>query len=61
MTILTEKELCELLKVDNVFLWRCRKKGLPYIRLGTKLVRYELESVIAWFNEGGEINDCKSA
>ncbi len=50
MNIVTEKELCEILKVDNVFLWRCRKKGLPFIRLGSKLIRYDLVLVLNWFN-----------
>lgn len=49
MKILTEKELCELLKVESVFLWKCRKNGMPYLRLGSKLIRYNLDDVLAWF------------
>lgn len=53
MTLVTEKELCELLKVNNVFLWKCRKKGLPFYRLGSKMIRYNVDEVIQWFNEQG--------
>lgn len=49
--LVTEKELCEILKVDRMFLWSCRQKGLPFIRLGTKIIRYRLADVFAWFNE----------
>ena len=51
---ITEVELCERLKVDRVFLWSCRKKGLPFIRLGTKIIRYNLDDVLRWFNENSE-------
>ena len=48
---MTEQELCKLLKVDNVFLWRCRKKGLPHLKLGSKIIRYNLDDVLSWFSE----------
>lgn len=47
--ILTENELCTLLKVDRVFLWKCRKSGMPYFQLGSKIIRYSLEDVLNWF------------
>lgn len=56
MEFFTEKELCSLLKVDSVVLWRCRKSGLPFIRLGTKMIRYNLADVLQWFqNNGNEV------
>lgn len=51
MSVMTEKELCEFLKVDSVFLWRCRKRGLPHIKLGSKMIRYDLDAVLLWFEE----------
>lgn len=53
MALVTEKELCELLKVNNVFLWKCRKRGLPFYRLGSKIIRYNVEEVLKWFDEQG--------
>ena len=47
--LLTEKELCEILKVDRVFLYNCRQSGMPFVRLGTKLIRYDYDSVLKWF------------
>lgn len=52
--LITEKELCEKLKVDRVFLWTCRQKGLPFVRLGSKIIRYNYDDVLQWFNENSE-------
>ena len=49
MSLLTEQELCSALRVERVFLWKCRQDGMPFIRLGTKIVRYALEEVLEWF------------
>ena len=49
--LMTEIELCEVLKVCRPFLYESRKQGLPYIRLGDKLIRYDLDQVMTWFNE----------
>lgn len=49
--ILTQDELCSVLKVDRVFLWKCRKNGMPYYKLGSKIVRYSLDDVLLWFDE----------
>lgn len=51
LILLTEKELCAYLKVDRSFLYVCRSYGLPYIRLGKKIIRYDLHSVLDWFDE----------
>lgn len=45
---MTEKELCEVLQVGRIFVYQCRKKGMPYIQLGTKLIRYDYEEVLQW-------------
>lgn len=59
--LITEKELCEILKVDRSFLYSCRLSGLPFKRLGKKIVRYELSSVLAWFDENSSkvVNCCE--
>lgn len=49
MRLLTENELCNVLKVGRVFVYRCRKQGLPFIRLGDKSLRYNLDDVLQWF------------
>ena len=51
MSLLTEQELCSALKVERVFLWKCRQDGMPFIRLGVKIVRYDLDEVLNWFRE----------
>lgn len=61
MILLTEQELCEVLKVRRVYLYHCRQKGMPYIMLGTKLIRYDLEEVLVWFKEGREFGIEKNA
>lgn len=53
MSLLTEQELCSALKVERVFLWKCRQVGMPFIRLGAKIVRYDLDEVLNWFRENG--------
>lgn len=53
MSLLTEQELCSALKVERVFLWKCRHDGMPFIRLGAKIVRYDLDEVLNWFRENG--------
>lgn len=47
--LITEKELCKTLKVDRCFLWSCRQKGMPFVRLGSKIIRYNLDDVLQWF------------
>lgn len=54
--LLTEQQLCERLQVDRVFLWRCRTAGMPFLRIGTKIIRYDYEEVLNWFKE----NDSKA-
>lgn len=51
---LTEKELASYLKVSTVYLYQCRKKGMPCIYLGSKVVRYSLTDVLSWFKTNRE-------
>lgn len=54
--LLTEKQLCDVLHVSRVFLYLCRYRGMPYVRLGEKLVRYDYEKVMAWMEDYNKNN-----
>ncbi len=49
-SLLTKKELSEMLKVSEATIDRWRKKGMPYIKTG-KLVRFRIDLVMDWFKE----------
>ena len=53
MTMLTEHELCLILGVTRMFLYQSRRDGLPFIRLGDRLIRYNPDDVLSWFEERG--------
>lgn len=55
--IMTEKELSKHLKVSTVYLYTCRKQGMPYLRLSPRCIRYDLDDVIFWFKERGGRNN----
>ena len=63
--IFTVNELCDYLKVGRKFIYQCRQLGMPYIKLGNKLVRYDFDEVVNWLQEnkksdiGGKENDEK--
>jgi excisionase family DNA binding protein len=48
--LLTEKELAERLKVSTLTLYRQRKAGMPYVRVGQQ-VRYDVKKVQQWLNK----------
>lgn len=54
--ILTEKELSQHLKVSTVYLYTCRKQGMPYLQLSHNCIRYELEDVMSWIKQKGGQN-----
>lgn len=47
--LLTERELCAFLSVSRPFLWACRHEGMPFIRLSPNTIRYDLDTVLKWF------------
>jgi len=49
--LLTEAELASELSVERVYLWRKRKQGMPYYRLGSRTIRYSLHDVMQWLEE----------
>lgn len=48
------KELQEHLKVSSVTIWRWRKEGLPFKKLGPQSIRFDLEEVMKWLEKRGE-------
>ena len=49
--LITENELCKKLNVGRVFLWNCRHIGMPFVRLGKKVIRYDYEKVLHQFTK----------
>lgn len=47
---ITEKELCEWLKIERMTAYRWRKQGLPHIG-SRKSIRYNKEEVEKWLRE----------
>ena len=55
--ILTVTELCEFLKVGRKFIYQCRQMGMPYLKLGNKLVRYDLDAVMVWLQDNKRMDE----
>lgn len=53
--IITEKELCEWLKITQMTAYRWRKAGMPYMGK-TKSIRYDKEKVQQWLEQRGSNN-----
>lgn len=49
--LLTEAQVSEELGVTRVTLQRWRKRGMPYVALGSRMVRYNLFDVLQWLEE----------
>lgn len=49
--MLTTKELAQELKVAPTTIAKWRKIGLPYKRIGEKLIRYDMTEVKQWIDE----------
>jgi len=47
---LKEKELAQKLNVDRLTLKKWRRKGMPYLPVGTRQIRYDLSSVVKWLD-----------
>lgn len=52
-TLFTTKQIAEKLKVSEVTIWRWRKEGLPYKKLGTS-IRFSEHELMAWLKEKEE-------
>jgi predicted DNA-binding transcriptional regulator AlpA len=53
MNLLTTKDLQEMLKVTAVTIWRWRKEGMPFQKIGNS-IRFKEREVIDWLNNKGE-------
>lgn len=49
--LITEKQLLAHLQVSRNTLNHWRKEGLPYLKLGRRLIRYKLEDVERWIEQ----------
>lgn len=49
--LLTEAQVGEELGVTRITLQRWRKAGMPYVALGSRLVRYNLFDVMEWLEK----------
>ena len=47
---LTEKLLCECLSLTRPFLYNCRQLGMPFVSVGIRGIRYNLDDVVVWMN-----------
>lgn len=47
---LTVENLCELLQVSRVTVYRWREQGMPYIKIGRN-IRFEKEKVLEWIRK----------
>jgi len=54
--LIATKELSELIGVTEVTIWRWRKEGMPFKKLGTR-IRFEYDSVIEWLEKRGKNNE----
>ena len=48
--LLTSEQLCDFLSVSRTTLFRFRKNGLPFIRIGRSL-RYRLDDIELWLSQ----------
>jgi predicted DNA-binding transcriptional regulator AlpA len=53
MNLLTTKDLQEMLKVTAVTIWRWRKEGMPFQKIGNS-IRFKEKEVFDWLNNKGE-------
>ena len=52
--LLTKKELATELKISIPSIDNYMKKGLPYLKVGERSVRFELDKVMRWVEETQE-------
>lgn len=53
--LMTKQELAEFLKLSPYTVEYLRKKkGMPYLKLGKKTVRYRIEDVVEWLKQKTE-------
>jgi predicted DNA-binding transcriptional regulator AlpA len=58
--LLTTKHVAAWLgvSVQTLEIWRCKRKGPPFVRLGPRSIRYRRGDVLAWLAE--RVHACSS-
>ena len=52
-----KKQLAQALMVDPKTIYRFRNKGMPFLKLGARTVRYDFDECVAWLkNNQGEFD-----
>jgi len=53
--LFTINELSELLGISSrtIFAWK-KERGLPFVKLGPRLIRYDFDSIEKWLVEQGK-------
>lgn len=53
--LMNKRELAKALGVNPRTIYNYRKRGLPYIKLGARSVRYDFDEVVTWFRNQNDI------
>lgn len=48
---LTTKDLCDLYRISKTSVLFWRREGMPYKRIGPRIIRYNLEEVEEWLKK----------
>ena len=46
----TRREICEYFKVTRQTIYDWQKQGMPFERIGRKMLRYNIQEVRQWLN-----------
>ena len=52
--LITTKELAKLLGLSTETIYRYRVEGMPCKRFSARVIRYDLDEVMKWFEERGK-------
>jgi len=55
--IMTEIQLLEKLKICKPTLYSMRKRGMPCIKVGNRLIRYDFADVIEWLKNNDPLSE----
>ena len=58
-SLLTDRELANYLRLKPITLriWRSARRGLPYIRVGRRNIRYRFSDVQQWLDSNREVRE----
>ena len=52
--LISTKELAEQIGVTEKTIYRYRKDGMPFKQISVRVIRYDLDEVMKWFEERGK-------